>query len=329
MNESNRGPIVPVIDGWRESLLIVADIDHWIRTYQALGDWDVRYEGDVTPDVIAFLGLPNGARATEALLVRASAEYGFVRLMQIAAEFQAPLIRPDGKPANCGGWFDLNARVDDLAGRVAQLQAMGWQGLCEPVEYDFGANTVKEWVAGGPDGVFWALIERLQPPLAPEMQPGSFGPHFNSTQIVANFAAARRFYEVVLGFSIVAHLDDQPVMVRPGQNVIGLPHDVAAGQKWSVAMMQPPGRMGGAVEIITLPGLPGQDFSAHADPPNRGIVSLRFPTDDLAALHAHLVASGISIVRSPQQVSIPPCGEVTMMTVRGPCGARLDFFQSG
>ena len=65
-----------------------------------------------------------------------------------------------------------------------------------------------------------------------------------------------------------------------------------------------------------------------ADPPNRGIVSLRFPVDHVAAMHRKLIAADIPIVNAPQSLELPPYGDMQMMTARGPCGARLDFFQA-
>jgi len=93
-------------------------------------------------------------------------------------------------------------------------------------------------------------------------------------------------------------------------------------------MLNPPGQDGGTVEIISLPGISGRDFAPLADPPNRGIVSLRFPVDDVDALHRRLIEYGVPIVNSPSRLSMPPDRDVTMMTARGPCGVRLDFFET-
>ena len=108
----------------------------------------------------------------------------------------------------------------------------------------------------------------------------------NSTQIVDDIDAARHFYAKILGFTIEVEVNDQPMMPEPRQNVLGVPDELAATQHWNIAMLKPPGEHGGSVEIISLPGISGRDFAPLADPPNRGIVSLRFPVDDVDALVA-------------------------------------------
>jgi catechol 2,3-dioxygenase-like lactoylglutathione lyase family enzyme len=153
------------------------------------------------------------------------------------------------------------------------------------------------------------------------------GPHFNSTQIVDDIDAARAFYAEVLGFTTMIDVDDQPMMPAPSQNVMGVPNEPAATQRWNISMLKAPGDTGGSIEIASLPGISGRDFAPLADPPNRGIVSLRFPVDDVRALHAVLVAADVPIVSTPTKLPLPPHGDVTMMTARGPCGARLDFFE--
>jgi catechol 2,3-dioxygenase-like lactoylglutathione lyase family enzyme len=153
------------------------------------------------------------------------------------------------------------------------------------------------------------------------------GPHFNSTQIVDDIDAAKSFYRDVLGFVPTVEVDDEPMMPEPRQNVLGLPNEIAAVQNWNIAMLRPAGGAGGSVEIISLPGISGRDFAPLADPPNRGIVSLRFPVDDATAMHRRLIDADVPIVNAPRTLAMPPEGDVTMMTARGPCGARLDFFQ--
>lgn len=316
-----------IVDGWRETLVSVADIDAWVRTYVDVGNWELRYEGPVGRETLAYLRLPAGLQAREAIVARAGAGFGFVRLVCFEGKQPHPLIRSCGRPWETGGWFDLNARVDDIAATFRQLQDIGWGGVSDPIEYDFGPFTVKEWLAYGPDGVNWAVIERVHPPLAPAERPGRMGSHFNSTQIVDDMAVARHFYQDVLGFTVGVQIDEQPMMPEPRQNVLGLPNELVATQRWNLSMLGAPGAAGGTIEIISLPGISGRDFAPLADPPNRGIISLRFPAGNLPALHHRLVEAGVPILQPPQMLPLPPDGSVMMMTVRGPGGARLDFFE--
>lgn len=318
----------PVVSGWRETLVSVDDIGRWVQTYMEVGGWEVRHEGFVSQDFKEYLHVLPDAKAREVIVGCKGEDFGFVRLVCFDGGTRNPVIRSYGRPWETGGWFDLNARVDDMQARFEQLQDLGWGGVSDPIEYDFGPFTVKEWLTCGPDGVQWAIIERVHPPLEPEARPGRMGPHFNSTQIVDDIDAARRFYCDVLGFTPAVEVDDQPMMPEPLQNVLGLPNETAAVQRWNIAMLRAPGAEGGSVEIISLPGISGRNFAPLADPPNRGIVSLRFPVDDVAAMHGKLMDAGVPIVNAPQTLEMPPYGGVTMMTARGPCGARLDFFQT-
>lgn len=318
----------PVVSGWRETLVSVDDIDRWVQTYVDVGGWEVRYDGLVAPEVIEYLRISPDTKAREVIVGCKGTDFGFVRFVRFDGGRRHPVIRSYGRPWETGGWFDLNARVEDMQARFEQLQDLGWGGVSDPIEYDFGPFTVKEWVAFGPDGVQWAVIERVHPPLEPEARPGKMGPHFNSTQIVDDIDAACRFYRDILGFTPAVEVEDQPMMPAPLQNVLGLPNETAAIQRWNIAMLRAPGEEGGSVEIISLPGISGRDFAPLADPPNRGIVSLRFPVDDVAALHHKLIEADVPIVNAPQTLDLPPYGGVTMMTARGPCGARLDFFQT-
>jgi hypothetical protein len=316
-----------MINGWRETLLCVANIDSWVETYCGLGDWEVRYDGSVAPDMLSFLGVSAAGPARETLLGLRGAEYGMVRLLDCATGTRQPVIRSFGRPWETGGWFDLNARVDNIAAQFERLQDLGWGSVSDPIEYDFGPFTVKEWLAYGPDGVVMALIERINPPLEPDKRPGRLGTHFNSTQIVDDIAAAQRFYQDVLGFTVMVEINDEPMMPQPTPNVLGVPNEIAARQHWNISMLQAPGATGGSIEIISLPGLSGRNFAPLANPPNRGIISHRFPVDDVKSLHNHLTSKLVDIVQPPQRLELSPFGQVQMMTARGPCGVRLDFMQ--
>jgi catechol 2,3-dioxygenase-like lactoylglutathione lyase family enzyme len=317
----------PVIDGWREALLSVADFEGWKSFYTQLDGWELMHEGDMPPDMLSYLQLPEGSKAREALLGKSNSTCGFVRLVSFVDADRQPLIRSNAQPWETGGWFDLNSRVEDLESCFVQLQNLGWTGRSDPIRWDFGPLTVREWLAFGPDGITLALIERIEPPLAAALQPGAWGAHFNSTQFVDDIESARRFYEDLLGFNVVVEVDDQPVASTPAGNVLGLPSELAATQHWNIAMLSAPGADGGSVEVVSLPGLSGRNFADQANPPHRGIVSLRFPVNDVVMLHQKLCAADVTIIQTPRTLELAHVGRVKMMTAIGPCGARLDFFQ--
>lgn len=314
------------IGGWREALLIVADLEFWKRAYLSAGDWALLYEGAVEESLLDYLNA-SGSTARQAVVACKETNPGHVRLVSLGDRARHPIIRSNGRPWETGGWFDLNSRVENIDEQFKRLQDTGWCGVSDPIEWTFGSSTVKEWLAFGPDGINWAIIERIAPPLGPAAQPGRLGPHFNSTQIVDDIHNARAFYEGVLGFKPLVSVDDEPMATKAMQNVLGLPEELAVRQRWSIAMLQAPEAGGGSIELLALPGLSGRDFSSLANPPNRGIISLRFPVRDLHALRRDLGEAGVSIAREPAVVDLPPEGRVNMMTAYGPCGVRLDFYQ--
>ena len=314
-----------MIHGWTEALVVVHDLEVWRATYTEFARWTVIHEGDVGRDLLTYWQQPAHVAAREIVVAHPEATHGCVRLVEFTGAEQS-IIRSNGRAWETGGWFDLNVRVENMAARFAELMNRGWSGASDPVQYQFGPVTVQEWVALGPDGVIWALIQRVDPPLDAAALPGHFGTHFNSTQIVDDIDAARRFYRDVLQFAPAIEVEDQNVTPAPRENVLGIPYEVAAQQPWRISMLTAPGEPGGSVEIIELPGLSGRDFSARANPPNRGIVSLRFPVTDIDALRARLVAHEIDIVHEPTTVHLAPDGDLRLMTARGPCGVRLDFF---
>ena len=162
----------------------------------------------------------------------------------------------------------------------------------------------------------------------PEQQPGKLSAHINATQIVTDIAAAKNFYQDILGFKPIIEIDDEPMLPEPAPNVFGLPDEVALRQNWNICLQEAPAGAGGWVEIVSLPGLSGRDFAERTDPPNRGIISLRFPVNDLLTLHDYLLGNGVCIVQAPTTLHIEPYGDVSILTARGPQGVRLDFFQT-
>jgi catechol 2,3-dioxygenase-like lactoylglutathione lyase family enzyme len=319
-------PDRPQIHGWREALISVSDIDRWVAAYRQLGGWEIRHRDSLAAETLSFLGLPEDMGGEEVLLAEPGSETGFARLVHFAGLH--PAIRSNARPWETGGWYDVNSRVVDMDSIFSQLQELGWSGEADPIIWNFQGKTVNELLARAPDGIVFALIQRIDPPLPPEQQPGKLSAHINATQIVTDIAAAKNFYQDILGFKPIIKIDDEPMLPEPAPNVFGLPDEVALRQNWNICLQEAPAGDGGWVEIVSLPGLSGRDFAERTDPPNRGIISLRFPVNDLLTLHDYLLGNGVCIVQAPTTLHIEPYGDVSILTARGPQGVRLDFFQT-
>ena len=94
-----------------------------------------------------------------------------------------------------------------------------------------------------------------------------------------------------------------------------------------MGIWHPEGSNDGSIELIQCAGIRGRDFSGAAVAPNVGILSLRFPVADAAALAEQITRRGWPLYTPPIHLEIAPYGPVLSFAVRTPDGAILDFFQ--
>ena len=134
------------------------------------------------------------------------------------------------------------------------------------------------------------------------------------------------FYEQVLGFDKFLHIR-KPLLDAPGENPLGIPHNLVSELDVEIAILSPSGGMAGSVELIRMHGLEGRQFAPRSRPPNLGLLGLRFPVDDAAALADDLVSAGVELCYPPVELVLAPHGTVTMFAVRAPEGAWLEFYQ--
>jgi hypothetical protein len=129
----------------------------------------------------------------------------------------------------------------------------------------------------------------------------------------------------VLGFQ--AYIEHRGASKKQGPNVLGLPFNLTTQIERSVYILHPDRKNEGSVEILQFHGVKGKDVRALASPPNIGIVTLRFPVDNLAALKEKLVKNNIEIV-ARQILSLPPYGIVDMLAIKTPDSTWLEFYQA-
>ena len=304
------------IGGFSEVVASVADLDAWRPVADALG-WEVCARGRMSHDRARFWGVAGGETLT---LGNPGADRGTLHLVRFDA--LGPEIRPDAPSWDTGGLFDTNARVLDVDAVTADLTGLGWRPITPPTRFAFGPFTVREVLMRGPDGVVLALIERESPPLSgwPNLRVASR--LFNSTQIVRDLDAALAFYTDVLGFE--TYLEHEGPSPPPGANVLGLDAETAQRVVRRVRIVHPEAENDGSVELIEFVDWPGADHSARAVAPHRGLLALRFPCADVAALAARLAESGHPPAVAPMEV-----GGALALAVRAPDGARLEFFEVG
>ena len=311
----------PTIEGWHEAVVSVESLDTWVDFWTTTNGWRVvtRNETSAETEWHDREGEPLTGRT--AVLAAPGEESGYVRLIQ----FDAPggHIRPNAQSWETGGWFDFNVRVVDLERKSRELMARGWNGYSSPVEFTFGPFIVREWLARGPDGVVIAMIERVQPPLEGYPHLTDVSRLFNATQIVPDLDESLAFYQDTLGFD--TYIEHDGASKAEGENVLGLPHELADDIVRRVRILHPEGNNLGSVELLQFVGISGRDFSERTAPPNRGILSLRFPAKRLAELAGRIRQSDGRVIREPAFVDLPPYGRVERLVAAGPAGELIEF----
>jgi catechol 2,3-dioxygenase-like lactoylglutathione lyase family enzyme len=309
---------------FREAVFSVSDLEEASRVYREVAGWEEVYRGEASAEQARFWSLEPDRPIEEIVLRNPGDREGWLRLVRFPGAEQV-VIRSNAQSWDTGGIFDVNVRVLDLERKFAQLEEHHWQAYGDPVEFQFGPFRVKEVLPRGPDGVVFALIQRLEPPLEGWPNLRHFSHLFNSSQIVRDLGESLSFYVDKLGFKV--YLEHEGASPEPGPNVLGLPHNIAAERPRRVVIVSPDGTNRGSVELLQFVGVTGRDFSDRAVPPNRGILMLRFPVSDLTGYHRQLLERGVPLVAGPAELVLEPYGRVKILAVRSPDGAWLEFMQ--
>ena len=301
--------------GFQEITLSTGDIGRASEVYQRLFGFEVATQGQTDPAVLAGYGLADLA-AQEVVLRRPESAIGCLRLMQFG-DGSAPMIRPAGRTWDTGGIFDFNVRVRDIHELFNTAMDLGFSAYGAPAQFQWAQFKVWEVVLHGPDGVAIALIQPIEPGPEAFLGNADVSPVFNATQVVADLDEVRAFYGG-LGFQLF--VDDSFVAREPGQLVLGLPLPLADSVRRNICIFHPSGGNEGSLEFLQFDGISGMDFSDRALPPNRGLMSFRFPVADAAAVpDAHRLYG-------PVTTELAPYGVVQMTGLKGPNGTLLEFF---
>jgi len=312
------------LKGFTETVFIVSDINKSSDFFIRHAGWEIRSTEPVPNELKTLWQLPDKVKFKQVLLANIGEDRGYVRLIQIDGIEQQP-IRANTQSWDVGGIFDVNVRVKNLQQKQQQLQQAGWRGNSAPVSFTFGPFEVIEWITTGFDGITFAMIERLKPELEGWPNLTKMSRVFNSTQIVKDIDASLAFYRDILGFQV--YLEHKGASDEAGPNVLGLPYNLTTEIARSVYILHPQKQNEGSVELLQFHGAQGKNVSALASPPNLGIVTLRFPVDNLVNLRAHLVQHNVEIV-SQSRMRLPPYGDVELLAIRTPDNTWLEFYQA-
>lgn len=322
----------PVCDspGFSEAVVSVRDINAWIDFLEGVFQWSVVYRGAADDSLRAFWRLPQTVAIEEALLREPNAETGSgaIRLVQFK-NIEQRQARPNAYAWDTGGFFDLHVQVRDVHGLFANMERAGWIGYTPPQRLSVSGVVLDEVLIRGPDGMAFALIERISPPFNVVEGYERVSPAWNAPQMVSDFAAAHRFYADGLGFKPTIETEMAPD--PNGENLYGLPLSVAKTTSTQLAFFHPTGVRGaiGSVDILHLVGLEGRQLTNQAHPPNLGLIVLRFPVRNIEEYEAAVQQAGVDIASPLTDVKFLPEGSAQAFSVVSPEGARLEFYEAG
>jgi len=317
--------ITPAIaTGWREALIIVADARPWVETLATVGAWEIAWRGPPDRSLGGLWGLPPGAQIRQTLMRNVGTTTGFIRLVEVEGAPQSR-IRDDDQAWETGGINALDLRVADMEATRAALHARGWRAPAEPLRYEVYGVEVIQWAPTSPEGVRLSFIQRIRPPLAGWGELKRWSRVANAAITTKDISASDAFFRATLGFTQIS----KAASLGPsgGANVMGLPWPVVDHLAVDIRGFGGAAPGGGAVELISLPGVQGRDHAEGAHPPNLGVAGLRFMVPDAAAARARLVAQGAQVTPTLSTV-IPPYGPCHIFAATAPDGVWLEFVEA-
>lgn len=321
-------PPPPAARGLQEVVVSVRDLDASATRLRAASGWTERHRGPVSRERLEFWGLPATASATEVLLGLPSSGHGLLRLVQFDGVPRVE-IRSSSRPFDSGGIFNVNVLVRDIDAVFANMQALGFQGFADPSRYEIFGRPYAGAVLRGQDGIVFNLLARGNGRYDDLPAFGAMSHIRNSTQVVADFEANRRFFEEQLGW--VKRWEDAPKWEASGRNNMALPESlIVAGQvrERAASFAVDAEADGGTLEILAFEGIRGRDYSERARPPNLGMVVYLIMVPRLDAYVATIRARGVPVVAEPRRLWLPPYGARRSAIIRSPAGSWLMLAES-
>jgi catechol 2,3-dioxygenase-like lactoylglutathione lyase family enzyme len=314
--------------GFSEGLISVSEIDQWVDFLTNVFEWRVLYDGPCGSEIRGMWQLSGDVKARQVLLGEPNAEttQGRIRLIKFENVTQKRA-RPSAYAWDTGGFFDLHVQVRDLRGLYEKMQGCGWHGFTEPKRLDVSGVTIDEVLVHGPDGMAFALIERISPPFQVVDGYAAVSPAWNAPQMVSDLTSAHQFYSEGLGFKTTIEFEMPPP--EDGDTLFGLPLSLGKTTSTELAFFHPGGRRGaiGSVDLLHMVGVQGRDLRASTRPPNLGLMLIRFPVKKLNDYMSAIQNAGVKLFSGPMQVNIEPYGVTTAIGVMSPEGALIEFYE--
>jgi catechol 2,3-dioxygenase-like lactoylglutathione lyase family enzyme len=310
---------------YNEVVFSVKNIAEAARTYTELLGWEVVWQGKGDTSQIKFWNLPDVCTTDEMLLRFQGLDYGQIRLVQFN-DVEQQIIRAGGQPFDTGGIMDIDLRVSDIQWIYNEMTDRNWQPYnSQAVIQTMGPFSVQEVLFKGHDGVVIAFVHRTSPPHPnPFDLTGGTSHVYLSALVVRDIKVAADFFINKLGFVMhneIAFVGDN------GPSIFNLPHNIAAQTNALLQIIGPTSSRDALFDLIELEGIKGEDFSARAQPPNRGILMYRFPVTNIAQYAQFIEKNGVTLRCPLQKITHPQVGIVQQFAVQSPDGVWLEFWE--
>ena len=311
---------------WQEVVISVNNIERIAEFFIKIGDYQIINEGSISVSAIKSYGLKEGMTGEELVLKAKNDDSPYIRLVDFDINNKQPM-RPGSHAWDTGCYFSLMLRMKELDDIYNDLIEMGWWTETPIASLTFGESRLKVVIFKGPDGIQIQGYERLTPPL-PESYPEftNISQPFNIMQTINNREKSRQFFVDLLGFETF-FFGNPYVDPEEGTTPLGLPLSLTTESRYRTAIFYPiPGEFG-RVEMIEFMDLRGHDFSNRCNAPNLGLLSIKYPVDDILETKKILKSRKKDISIEIKTLQLEPYGNIKMISLESPDGAIIEFFQ--
>ena len=297
----------------------VSDVDQSVMFYRSLLGWEVIAAGDVAgPQIEPMWRMPRGLRGRAVVIGAPGTSLGRVRLV----EWDRPgeMVRDPARNQDYGH-YALNFRVGDLASVWERLEEIGGSARSRPNTWVVADGILAhDSLCYDPDRITCDVFELPdEGPLGPlgdrpssELQTMAIRPK--------DIAASVAFYQG-LGYEVWY---DQET-----DGIGGFLHLPEGTTLHNVNFHMPWRSRNGRVELAAYLGFPGMPTSRRAVPPNIGIMSISFESDDFDR-DARLVEEvGGTPIANSDGLEIVPYGPTRVATYLGPDGEAIELVEVG
>ena len=320
---SQKSPITTA--PWQEVVISVSNLDRTAEFFKSIGGDEETFRGRSSASSIKHFGLNADASAEELLLVAKGATSGFVRLIRFDnAGYKQPM-RPGSRAWDSGCYFSLMVRMKDIRKIYDEAIAMGWWTETPIAKLSFGTSRLEVVIFKGPDGVQVQGYERLTPAL-PKAFPAfeRISQPFNIMQMVKSREKGRAFFEDLLGFDTFYW--GKPFTAKEAKvTPLGIPLNLTTKTKYRAGILYPVAGELGRVEMIEFMDIQGLDHSDKCSAPNLGLLSIKYPVDNIKRTVKTLSKRGQKNVQV-NKIELMPYGDISIFSLRSPDGAIVEFY---